>query len=126
MSIRLLFILDAADFYHATIFDPDPKSGFGGWGDPTDDYQITTGGFGKDFLVAYPVPHRPRRNFTLQPFLGAPLPPPFTDQPMINTSSPKARTKHLLDSYDGDYKSFQAYFEAPFIVSTLISIMHYT
>lgn len=107
--------LDTADFYNAAIFDPDPESGFGGWGDPADDYQITTGAFSEDFLGAYPVPHRVRRQFTPQPFLGQQVPAPFTDQLLINTSFSTSHVEHLLNTADGDYKSFQAYFEAPFV-----------
>ena len=56
--------MNASDFYHATIFDDDPKSAFGGWGNPANDYQINTW-FGKDFIVPHQAPHNIHRNFTL-------------------------------------------------------------
>ena len=60
--------VDTADFCRATIFSDSDYDGLGSWGDPKDDFQICTGGL-KGMTVAYPVPHRIRRNYTLQPFL---------------------------------------------------------
>lgn len=57
---------DALSFYpvdaspgsaNATTFNDSLTSGLGGWGDPTDDYQVTTGAFAENFEVVYPVPH---------------------------------------------------------------------
>jgi len=106
---------DAPDFYHAHIFDSDLKSGFGGWGDPANDFQINTGGFSQDFLLAYPVPHNIRRNYTLQPFLTLPPSPPgapvVNDNLEINTTFTKANTDYLINSFVGDFVSFQGYLE---------------
>jgi hypothetical protein len=61
-------MIDASNFYNSTIFDPDATSGFGGWGDPGNDFQITDGAFSAGFTVSYPPPHTVRRIFTLQPW----------------------------------------------------------
>ncbi len=45
--------------------DYDPLSGLGGWGNASDDYSLTNGGF-KDFRISYPIPHRLRRQYTPQ------------------------------------------------------------
>jgi hypothetical protein len=44
--------------------DTDPESGIGGWGTLDNDYQITKGAFSHGFQLAYPIPHRLRRNYT--------------------------------------------------------------
>ena len=59
--VLIIPIPDVTNFSTSPFFDPDPKSGLGGWGDPQDDYQITTGGFAFDFERPYPAPHRIRR-----------------------------------------------------------------
>jgi len=106
---------DAADFEHATIFSNSTSEGLGSWGDPTDDYQISTGGF-KDMMVAYPVPHHIRRNYTLQPFLTADFAPP-PGQPagdpelMINTTMTEENVDFTINSFTGNYTNFQTYFE---------------
>jgi len=66
--------LDAnANFGNSSFWDPDPNSGVGGWGDPNNDWQITTGGFATGFPLSYPAPHRLRRQYTpIEP--GAPFP----------------------------------------------------
>jgi len=47
----------------STIFNDPRTRGFGGWCDPTYNYQITTGAFA-DFELMYPIPHRIRGNYT--------------------------------------------------------------
>jgi len=107
--------IDAPDFYHATIFSNSTFDGLGSWGDPANDFQITTGGF-RNMRVAYPVPHNIRRNFTLQPFLAginfAATPAiPLDPLLMINTTFTAANVNFTLTSFPGDYINFQAYFE---------------
>ena len=63
------------NFPNAAIFNDSPTSGLGEWGDPNDDYQIATGALARDFEVAYPVPHRVRRNYTVK----GDVPDPFGD-----------------------------------------------
>jgi len=98
--------LDAPDFYNSTILDPDPSSGFGGWGDSTDDYRVTTGAFEKDFALAYPSPHNLRRNYTQQAVIdqsGVSI--------MVNTSFTKENVDYMVNSFVADYRGFQTYFE---------------
>ncbi|KAF9647444.1 Di-copper centre-containing protein [Thelephora ganbajun] len=101
---------DAADFYHSTIFSNSTCDGLGSWGDPDNDFQISTGGF-KDTRVAYPVPHNIRRNYILQPFLNAPGVSPDNSLLMINTTFTKANVDFTLNSFTGDYINFQAYLQ---------------
>ena len=112
--------LDTEDFFNSKIFDPSPTSGFGGNGDPNNDYEITSGGFSTDFVRAYPAPHNLRRNFTLRPWesfglgLGpfadhAPL--PIDWEKMANTSFSKVEVHKLVEGFKGDFEGFQAYFE---------------
>ena len=103
--------LDADDFYNSPIFDPNTKSGFGGWGDPTNDFQITTGAFASDFVRAYPVPHGVRRNFTLLPGAGG-----FGDGSPIYTNPlptwiAPPYVEAMVDGFPGDFLGFQALFE---------------
>jgi len=110
----LFYPVDASpNFRNATIFNDSPKSGFGGWGDPNDDFQITTGAFAHDFRVAYPVPHRVRRNYTVKvditdPFGDGTPPPP--DEVWKNFT-PDSQKK-LIQGYVGDFGGFQADFES--------------
>ena len=96
--------VDAADFYHSTIFSNSTCDGLGSWGDPENDFQISTGGF-KDVMVAYPTPHHIRRNFTLRPISDEPL---F----MVNTSFTQEIVNLAVDSFAGNYTYFQAYLDA--------------
>ena len=104
--------LDAADFYHATIWSDSDYDGLGGWGDPTNDYEIYSGAL-KDMMVAYPVPHHLRRNFTIQ----APPPPPgsSSSQPastLVNTTFTSVVVNYTVSSFTGDYIAFQAFVES--------------
>jgi len=94
--------LDAPDFYHTTIFSNSTFDGLGSWGDPENDNQITTGGF-KNITVAYPVPHKIRRNY--QPYLGG-------TQLLINTSFTKENVDFTVNSFTGDFVGFHAYTES--------------
>ena len=107
------FILDASpDFPDATIFNDSPTSGFGRWGDPADDYQITTGAFADNFEVVYPVPHKIRRNYTARSVNADPFgdgTPPAPDA-LWNYFTP-ASQKALIQGYVGDFEKFQTQFE---------------
>ena len=113
------FRLDAHDFYHSKFFD-NSSSGVGGWGDPANDYRISTGGF-KDMVLAYPNPHHIRRNFTLFPYLDLGFPPLWGDDPstpalpgdlMINTTFTKENVDYLVNNFEGDFFGFHGYFES--------------
>ena len=105
--------LDTADFYHATIFSDSDYDGLGSWGDPNNDFQISTGGL-KDIMLAYPVPHRIRRNYTLY------LPPDFPTPPglphpdptlMFNTTFTREVVNATVNFPPGDFVNFQATLE---------------
>ena len=103
--------IDAPNFYESSFWDSDPVSGMGGWGDPNNDYAVPDGGF-SDFIISYPSPHAPRRNFTLFPYnVSFPL---FTDllKPG-NASFSASAVEAVLDTPAGDFKGFQAALEAP-------------
>ena len=110
-------IIDASpDFPNATIFDDSPMSGFGRWGNPADDYQITTGAFANDFEVTYPVPHKIRRNYTARstsadPFGDGTPPAPDAFWNYFTRESQVA----LINSYVGDFEGFQTQFEGPVV-----------
>ncbi|TFK66538.1 Di-copper centre-containing protein [Pluteus cervinus] len=103
---------DSHDVEAATIFDSDPTTGLGLWGDRGQDYQVTTGGFSSSstFKLSYPSPHPLRRNFTLQPFLG--FPPVLGDVTVTaNSTFTKEKIDGLVNGHVGDFKRFQMEFE---------------
>ena len=113
------------------MFDNDGVSGLGGWGDPNDDVQITTGGF-KDAVRVYPSPHRIRRSFTPQPlgsipnpFPNDPLAPPVDPTIFINGSFTRANYDFLVNGFRGDFRSFHAYFEGPRVCDHLVVAPHF-
>ena len=98
------FVTDASNFQDSTFWDPDTTSGVGGWGNPNDDYQITSGAFAKDFIVSYPVPHRIRRQYT--PDLpGGPA------SPLAKAFTPESQAA-MVNGFEGDFVGFQAKFES--------------
>jgi hypothetical protein len=114
-----LLIKDTFDTENSTMFEHDEIYGLGGWGDPNDDIQITTGGF-KDIVRVYPSPHRIRREYTLQPlanipnpFPNDPLAPPINPAILINGTFTQANYDSLLNGFLGDFRGFQAYLEGP-------------
>ena len=118
--------LDAHDLYNSDLFD-DSSSGIGGWGDPANDYQISTGGL-KDIILAYPNPHHIRRNLTVLPFAtsnypafvfpGDPLSPPSPRDMMANITMTKQNVDYTVNNFEGDFSGFQAWVEALPVSST--------
>ena len=117
VSIHLPYIqnaddrVDAPDFFQSSFWnDSDPYSGLGGWGQPNADFSVPDGGF-KTLHLSYPSPHILRRNFTLRPF---DLPLVFFTQPQMeaNITFTASKIETLLETPVGDYKGFQAAFEA--------------
>ena len=110
----LLYLIDAGpNFVNSTIFNDSPDSGFGGWGNPADDYQITTGAFVNDFLPVYPVPHKIRRNYTAVS-LGGDIfgdGTPSAPNPFWTYFTP-ASVNALVQGHAGDFEGFQAEFES--------------
>jgi len=79
------------------------SSGVGGWGDPTNDYQVYAGGF-KDQIWVYPTPHH-TRNFSPFPFSNPEIISSFTDGPAppplpvgFNTTIIKQKVDHLVNN----------------------------
>jgi len=107
--------LHTENFFNSSIFDP--TCGFGGNGDPNNDYQISDGPFSNE-LRAYPVPNKIRRNFTAQAWKGGAgpfadnLPDPLIDPDLYaNTTFDKEEVAKLVNGFVGDFRGFQVYFE---------------
>ncbi|KAF8760986.1 Di-copper centre-containing protein [Rhizoctonia solani] len=60
---------DTASFNTSAMWDSDPTSGLGGFGDPNNDYYVNNGGF-KDMKVSYPIKRGIRRQYTPYPYLS--------------------------------------------------------
>jgi tyrosinase len=86
-------------------------SGLGGWGDPDDDYSVHDGGF-RDLILAYPVPHHIRRNFTILTWEDIPSPLVIEPLKLGNTSFTASVVEEILETPTGDYKGFQKVLEA--------------
>ncbi|KAF8519617.1 Di-copper centre-containing protein [Hysterangium stoloniferum] len=102
--------LDANDFEHGSIFDPTPKTGLGGFGDPTHQSEVLDGAFA-GIPLTYPVPHTLQRKFTPYPFVGID-PILFPDQNLaaVSTIQP-TRVQQMSGGFRGDYKGFQSWIE---------------
>jgi tyrosinase len=97
------------------MFSDSTCDGLGSWGDPGNDFQISTGVL-KDMRLAYPVPHNIRRNFTLYPDFepGFPTPtgvPAVDPTLMFNTTFTSEVVNATLNSPPGDYVAFQSTIE---------------
>ncbi|KII86666.1 hypothetical protein PLICRDRAFT_113415 [Plicaturopsis crispa FD-325 SS-3] len=102
---------DAPDFEFGSIWDDDPESGLGGWGDPENDYAITTGGFATNFTLSYPIPHPMRRKFTLRPYVGQD--PTIYPEPELaaNATITGELMDNLVKGYKGAYREMSVYFD---------------
>ena len=104
--------IDARDFFESSFWkDSDPLRGLGGWGDPDDDYSVHDGGF-RDLILAYPVPHHVRRNFTILAWEDVPSPLVIEPLKLGNTSFTPSVVEAILETPTGDYKGFQKVLEA--------------
>jgi tyrosinase len=103
--------LDAPDFYGSSFWDSDPESGLGGWGNPSNDYQIQDGGL-SDFMISYPIPHHIRRNFTNLVWANIPSPLITDPQAVGNLSFTGAVIEAILETPPGEYEGFQKTLEA--------------
>ena len=72
-------------------------------------------------MLAYPSPHRIRRNYTLYPFQlpnpinifrGDPTAPVPSPDFMINTTMTKENVDYMVNNFEGDFIGFQAYMES--------------
>jgi len=105
---------DASDVYGSSFFaDNSSTSGLGGWGDPARDFQVPSGGF-SNLHVSYPSPHIIRRNFTLQPWIPLASSSTLVTDPgyIANVSFTEKEVTKMVNGFVGDFKGFQAYFEA--------------
>ncbi|KAB5588297.1 hypothetical protein CTheo_8261 [Ceratobasidium theobromae] len=91
---------DAADFENSTMWDTDTESGIGGFGDPDDDWVVKTGGL--DLTLAYPIPHKLRREY--RPYLSF-------GGVLANTTFSPAEVDKLLAQPEGNFTAFQDYTE---------------
>ncbi|KIK60139.1 hypothetical protein GYMLUDRAFT_43894 [Collybiopsis luxurians FD-317 M1] len=107
--------IDAPDFYEASWWqDSDPVSGLGGWGDPEQDYEVQDGAFA-GFELSYPVYHKLRHQFTLQPFAAfansSPIIAQFFNSSTINTVANSTfhadQIAAIIVGNAGDYVGFQ-------------------
>jgi len=94
--------LDTSNFENSTIWDTDPTSGLGSWGDPNNDYQIHDGGFA-DFHVSYPSPHKIRRQYV-------PVAPFFSPLPLAELFT-SASQSAIINGFVGDFPGFQTAIE---------------
>ena len=71
-------------------------------------------------MLAYPSPHRIRRNYTLYPFRvpdppnlfrGDPTAPAPPTDLMINTTVTKENVDYIVNNFEGDFIGFQMYME---------------
>ena len=106
--------------FNSPFFD-NSYSGVGGWGDPTNDYQIYAGGF-KDQIRVYLNPHHIRRSFSLFPFsnpgmtstfAGDPAAPPLPVGFMVNTAVTKQNVDYIVNNFEGNFVGFRTYSESP-------------
>lgn len=95
---------DAKALNQSAIFSTDSKSGLGGFGDPSKDYTVTTGGFAQ-MTVAYPIKHTIRRQFTLFPYLDW----YWLQRPTeaANVTITKTYVDAAINGYAGDFIGFQ-------------------
>lgn len=89
------------------MFDPDPQSGLGTWGEEPDDFTLHDGGL-SSFSLSYPIPHILRRNYTLQPWFAFPLPHLIPDPALLaNSTFAKSEISHTVNNFVGDFSALQ-------------------
>ncbi|CUA68023.1 hypothetical protein RSOLAG22IIIB_07703 [Rhizoctonia solani] len=88
---------DAADFENSAMWDTDPESGLGGFGNPDDDYTLKTGGL--DLHLAYPMQYRPYPGFGGAANVSA------------NSTFSQEEVDALLSQPEGNFTAFQEYME---------------
>ncbi|KAF8595322.1 Di-copper centre-containing protein [Ceratobasidium sp. AG-I] len=93
----------AADFDNSSMWDNDPESGLGGFGDPDDDNVLKTGGL--NLSLAYPVHHKLRRKYSPYPGFGG-----FSNV-SANSTFNLQEVSNLLAQPEGNYTAFQYYME---------------
>lgn len=104
--------IDAQDVSRSPLFDEDPVTGLGGFGDPTDNNFVKTGGFAKTFRVSYPEPNPLRRLYTIQPYANH-TPSPLFPEPtrLANSTFTYEKVAEALTCGAGDYSCLQTHVE---------------
>ncbi|KAF8603183.1 Di-copper centre-containing protein [Ceratobasidium sp. AG-I] len=95
---------DAASFNTSAVWDADPTSGLGTFGDPAKDYYVTNGGFSK-MQVAYPIKRNIRRQYTPFPYLTWWWVPRPTEGAAVGLQ--QSYVDEAINGYDGDFVGFQ-------------------
>lgn len=112
---------DAADVQAFFARESDPRIGLGGFGDMTKDFSVPDGGFStsSSFKLTYPAYHNLRRNFTLKPYVGFPL-PGFEFDPNLdaNATFTQAEVNKMVNGFVGNFTAFQTYLEAFQVISS--------
>ncbi|CEL62851.1 hypothetical protein RSOLAG1IB_10527 [Rhizoctonia solani AG-1 IB] len=98
---------DSADFANSNIWDTDPDSGLGAFGDPDDDYTLKTGGL--NITLAYPIAHKLRRQYT--PLLSLQLDGTSLTNISAKSLFSQAEVDVLLAQPEGNFTAFQDYME---------------
>ena len=109
---------DTEDFYHSSIWDPDPESGLGGWGDPAKDYEVPDGAL-SDFKLSYPTPHGLWRNYTERPWIPV-------NYKLGNESFSDREISHAVNGYVGDFEGFQKFVEDDQVLQATFLAMFYS
>ncbi|KAG9103970.1 hypothetical protein FRC07_009879, partial [Ceratobasidium sp. 392] len=95
---------DAASFNTSAIWDADPNSGLGTFGDPNDDYYVKNGGF-KDMKVSYPITRGIRRQYTPYPYLTWWWVPRPTEA--ATETIQQKYVDDVINGYAGDFRAMQ-------------------
>lgn len=96
--------MDATSFNTSTMWDADPTSGLGGWGNSSNDYSISDGGF-SNMQVAYPIKHTIRRQYTPFPYLTWWWVPRPTEGAAVGIQ--ESYVDAAINGYEGDFIGFQ-------------------
>jgi tyrosinase len=103
--------IDSHDTEHSPLFSADPTVGFGTFPDQSTNFTLSNGAF-HDIILAYPVPHRIQRNYSLTPW-ETPLfswPFPFPQKEANTTTTPAEYVK-ITTSFNGNLTAFQYYMD---------------
>jgi tyrosinase len=105
-------LVDASNFQNSPFFgDSNTQSGLGGWGNPANDYQVTTGALA-GFHLSYPIPHNLRRNFTDLPWTTFPVSPSIPNPFRTATSTFTAsEVSAAVNGFVGDFSGLQNFVE---------------
>ncbi|CAE6450660.1 unnamed protein product [Rhizoctonia solani] len=95
---------DTASFNTSAMWDSDPVSGLGGFGDPNNDYYLKDGGF-QNMKVSYPIKRGIRRQYTPYPYLAWWWVPRPQEAAVVGMQ--KSFVDAAINGYEGDFMGFQ-------------------